>query len=136
MTGARLYVFAVIEHTTRRIRILGATAHPTAEWIVQLGRNLLVALEDAGNRAKFLIRGRDSKFTAAFDALMTDAGVKVVTTGIRIPRMNSRSPTGRTERCSPHSRGSYPIPAQPRLSAQHLDLVPEDEYLGVASRGV
>ncbi|MEU1628419.1 integrase core domain-containing protein [Streptomyces sp. NPDC020096] len=89
LTGARLYVFAVIEHSTRRIRILGATAHPTAEWIVQLGRNLLMDLEDAGSRAKFLIRDRDSKFTAAFDALLADAGLKVVTTGIRIPRMNS-----------------------------------------------
>lgn len=89
LTGARLYVFAVIEHTTRRIRILGATAHPTAEWIVQLGRNLLMDLEDAGSQVKFLIRDRDAKFTAAFDALMTDAGMKVVTTGIRIPRMNS-----------------------------------------------
>ncbi|AEM85955.1 integrase core domain-containing protein [Streptomyces violaceusniger] len=89
LTGARLYVFAVIEHTTRRIRILGATAHPTAEWIVQLGRNLLMDLEDAGARARFLIRDRDSKFTTAFDVLMADAGLKVVTTGIRIPRMNS-----------------------------------------------
>ncbi|MFF7655753.1 integrase core domain-containing protein [Streptomyces sp. NPDC007983] len=89
LTGARLYVLAVIEHTTRRIRVLGATAHPTAEWIVQLGRNLLMDLEDAGSRARFLIRDRDSKFTAAFDALMTDAGLKVVTTGIRIRRMNS-----------------------------------------------
>ncbi|MGO4759004.1 integrase, partial [Streptomyces sp. 2MCAF27] len=89
LTGARLYAFAVIEHTTRRIRILGATAHPTGDWIVQLGRNLLMDLEDAGSRARFLIRDRDSKFTAAFDALMTDAGLKVVTTGIRIPRMNS-----------------------------------------------
>ncbi|WP_253208851.1 integrase [Streptomyces niphimycinicus] len=89
LTGARLYVFAVIEHTTRRIRILGATAHPTAEWIVQLGRNLLMDLEDADSKAKFLIRDRDPKFTAAFDALMTDAGVKVVTTGIRVPPMNS-----------------------------------------------
>ncbi len=89
LTGARLYVFAVIEHTTRRIRILGVTAHPTGYWIVQLGRNLLMDLEDAGSRARFLIRDRDSKFTAAFDPLMTDAGLKVVTTGIRIPRMNS-----------------------------------------------
>ncbi len=56
LTGARLYVFAVIEHATRRIRVLGATAHPTAEWIVQLGRNLLMDLEDADSKAKFLIR--------------------------------------------------------------------------------
>ncbi|MGI5323779.1 hypothetical protein [Actinomadura nitritigenes] len=28
LSGARMYVFAVIEHHTRRIRVLGATAHP------------------------------------------------------------------------------------------------------------
>ncbi|MGW0628509.1 integrase core domain-containing protein [Streptomyces sp. NPDC002758] len=89
LTGTRLYVVAVIEHSTRRIRILGATVHPIAEWLVQLGRNLLMDLEDAGSRARFLIRDRDSKFTAAFDALLADAGLKVVTTGMRIPRMNS-----------------------------------------------
>ncbi|MFE5587144.1 integrase core domain-containing protein [Kitasatospora sp. NPDC056531] len=89
LTGARLYVFAAIEHGTRRIRVLGATAHPTAEWVVQLGRNLLMDLEDAGNKARFLIRDRDSKFTASFDALMAHAGLSVVATGIRIPRMNS-----------------------------------------------
>jgi transposase InsO family protein len=89
LTGARLYVFAVIEHSTRRIRILGATAHPTADWIVQLGRNVVMDLEEVGSRARFLIRDRDSKFTAAFDALLADAGLTVITTGIRIPRMNS-----------------------------------------------
>ncbi|MFF1737482.1 integrase core domain-containing protein [Streptomyces sp. NPDC058247] len=89
LAGARLYVFAVIEHATRRIRILGATAHPTADWVAQLGRNLAMDLQDAGSTARFLIRDRDSKFTQAFDAVLTDAGLKVVTSGIRIPRMNS-----------------------------------------------
>lgn len=43
----------------------------------------------AGSKASFLIRDRDSKFTTAFDTLMAHAGIKVVTTGIQIPRMNS-----------------------------------------------
>ncbi|CAG7614082.1 transposase [Streptomyces bryophytorum] len=82
-------VFAVIEHSTRRIRILGATAHPTAQWVVQLGRNLVMDLEDAGSTVRFLIRDRDSKFTAAFDAVLADAGLGIVKSGIRMPRMNS-----------------------------------------------
>lgn len=89
LTGARLYVFAVIEHATRRIRILGTTAHPTAHWVVQLGRNLVMDLEDAGSTARFLIRDRDSKFTAAFDAVLAQAGLEIVLSGIRMPRMNS-----------------------------------------------
>jgi len=36
-------------------------------------------LEDAGSNARYLIRDRDSKFTAAFDALMTDASPQVLT---------------------------------------------------------
>ncbi|GAA3476176.1 integrase core domain-containing protein [Streptomyces yanii] len=86
---ARLYVVAVIEHTTRRIRILGATAHPTADWVVQLGRNLAMDLQDAGSQARFLIRDRDSTFTKAFDAVLAGAGLEVVTSGVRVPRMNS-----------------------------------------------
>ncbi|MFB4298587.1 hypothetical protein [Actinomadura sp. NTSP31] len=56
LTGARMYVLAVIEHHSRRIRVLGATAHPTAAWVTQAARNLAMDLEDAGCRARFLIR--------------------------------------------------------------------------------
>jgi len=89
LSGARLHVFAVIEHASRRIRILGATAHPTASWAAQAARNLVMDLEDAGCRARFLIRDRDRKFPGLFDAILADAGIDVVLSGVRMPRMNS-----------------------------------------------
>jgi putative transposase len=89
LTGTRLYVFAVIEHTTRRVRVLGATAHPTAAWTTQLARNLVMDLHDAGATVKYLVRGRDSRYTATFDAVLNDEGVAIVKTGVRVPRMNA-----------------------------------------------
>lgn len=50
LTSARMYVLAVIKHAHRRIRILGATPHPIAEWVTQAARNLVMDLEDAGYR--------------------------------------------------------------------------------------
>jgi putative transposase len=89
LTGARLYVLAVIEHATRRVRVLGVTAHPTAAWVAQAARSLVVDLEDTGCQARYLIRDRDGKYPALFDAVLVDAGIEVVLTGVRMPRMNS-----------------------------------------------
>ena len=89
VTGARLFVLAAIEHGTRRIRVLGATPHPTASWVVQAARNLVMDLEDADCRARFLIRDRDGKYPALFDAVLKDAGVEVVLSGVQMPRMNA-----------------------------------------------
>jgi transposase InsO family protein len=46
-------------------------------------------LDDVGCRPRFLIRDRDGKFSDAFDAVIADAGIRDVLTGVRTPRINS-----------------------------------------------
>jgi putative transposase len=87
--GTQAYVLAVIEHATRRIRILGPTLHPTGEWTAQQARNLIMDLGDQAGRVKFMTRDRGSNFTTAFDAVLADAGIRTVLCSIQTPRMNA-----------------------------------------------
>jgi transposase InsO family protein len=57
--------------------------------VTQATQNLVMDLQDAGCRARFLIRDRDGKFPELFDAVLVDAGIKVVLIGVRMPRMNA-----------------------------------------------
>ncbi|GAA3814696.1 hypothetical protein GCM10022206_61460 [Streptomyces chiangmaiensis] len=85
LTGQRQYILAVIEHATRRIRILDTTAHPTATWVTQAIKNLVMDLEDTSAKAAFLIRNRDAKFPDLIDEILTDTGIRTILTGIRMP---------------------------------------------------
>ena len=89
LDGTQAYVLAVIEHATRRIRILGVTLHPTGEWTAQQARNLVMDLGEQAHRVKFMIRDRGSNFATAFDAVLAGAGIRAVLCNVRTPRMNA-----------------------------------------------
>src|ERR1022692_4780347 len=89
LDGTQAYVLAVIEHASRRIRILGVTLYPTGEWTTQQARNLLMDLGEQTHQVKFMIRDRGSNFTAAFEAVLADAGIRTVLCNVRTPRMNA-----------------------------------------------
>jgi transposase InsO family protein len=87
--GTTAYVLAVIEHATRRIRIRGITPHPTGGWVTQQARNLLMDLDGQLETIKFLIRDRDTKFTAVFDEVFYAAHIRILKSPVQAPRANA-----------------------------------------------
>jgi putative transposase len=85
----RLYILLVIEHGHRRVHLVGITAHPTGAWVTQQARNLLLDLGGRADQFRYLIRDRDSKFTAAFDAVFAGADIAILRTPVQAPRANA-----------------------------------------------
>ena len=86
--GQRFYCLFVVEVGSRAVRLPGTTTNPDASWMAQVARNLIFELQDAGRRPRFLVRDRDSKFTAVFDEVLRTEGIRTVRTPVRAPRAN------------------------------------------------
>jgi len=82
----RLYVLFVMEIQTRRVHILGVTAHRLLDR--PTGPQPAHGPRRTRRPFKFLVRDRDTKFTAAFDDVLAGNGMRIIKTPVRSSKAN------------------------------------------------
>jgi transposase InsO family protein len=85
----RLYVLFFIELDTRQVHLAGVTANPDGAWVTQQARNLLLVLGQPGQRLRYLLRDRDTKFTRTFDDLFRSEGAEILLTPVQARNANA-----------------------------------------------
>jgi putative transposase len=80
------YTVFVIDLATRRVQVLGITAHPDETFMRQVVRPLAIA---DGHTCRVLICDRDTKWSAVVRERLEEAGVRVVRTPYQAPNANA-----------------------------------------------
>jgi putative transposase len=80
-----LYAFVVVALGSRRVVRVGVTRHPTDAWVAQQLREAT----PFGQRPRYLVRDRDSKYGPAFARVAAASGITELRTAYRAPRQNA-----------------------------------------------
>jgi putative transposase len=83
------YLLFVMELTTRRVHCAGITTNPNEVWMKQIARNLTAADDSFLCGKRYLLMDRDTKFSAAFRRMLSDAGTEPVRLPPRSPNLNA-----------------------------------------------
>ena len=83
------YVLFFLHLGTRKVHVAGVTPHPDTAWMVQVARN--ITMEEWGSLApgQYLIHDRDTKFCAAFQQIIDEAGIERVVLPPRSPNLKA-----------------------------------------------
>ena len=110
----RYYVLFMIELERRVVHLLGVTTNPKNPWVTQVARNFCADLEDAGRRVRFVIRDRDTKFTAGFDSVFASIATEAILTPVRCPNVRVRRTLGAHRPRRLHRPTARALQASPR----------------------
>jgi transposase InsO family protein len=144
-----LYVLVFLSIGSRRVEYLACTSNPDTAWMLQQARNLLIDLDERGRRVRFLLHDRDTKFSAAFDAVFGSEGIRIIRTPVGTPNANAHVErwvgSVRREcldrlliaghRHLEHVLRVYALHYNPGRPHRALDLQPPDPPAAVAARG-
>ena len=96
-----LFAFFVVELASRRVVHVGATRHPTDDWVAQQPREAT----PFDPRPRYLIRARDSKYGPTLARVAAATGIAVMRAAYRAPWQNAtreRFPVGPRRECLDH----------------------------------
>jgi putative transposase len=82
------YVLFFIHLESRRVDIAGITAHPNEQWMQQMARNATMEGWGALRHCRYLLHDRDTKYSAAFRAIIETGHVRTLSLPARSPNLN------------------------------------------------
>ena len=89
-----VFVLFFIHIGSRRVHVAGQTAEPAHAWVAGQARAVAALFADLPEPPKYLLRDRDGKFGAEFDAIFELAGVEVEVLPARSRRTSTGTPSG------------------------------------------